>query len=147
MSTETWGGEWTDEKLGVLRGFLEAYLAALKNKPFRLGYVDAFAGAGYRIDGRGGPRQPGVHRGRPVEGVDRAAVAGRARRVWRMEHARPPGPALGAGRALAGGLRAARRPSRRAVRRSVNGEVGGRLRVRAKRHRSSSHDNKSFHTG
>ena len=54
MSDETWGGQWTDEKLGVLRGYLEAYLAALKNKPFRLGYVDAFAGAGYRVDGRGG---------------------------------------------------------------------------------------------
>ena len=54
MNDETWGGRWTDEKLGVLRGYLEAYLAALKNMPFELGYVDAFAGAGYRVDGRGG---------------------------------------------------------------------------------------------
>ena len=43
-----WGGEWTNEKLSVLRGYLEAYLIALKNQPFKLGYIDAFAGSGYR---------------------------------------------------------------------------------------------------
>ncbi len=48
-----WGGDWTERKLGILKGYLEAYLIALKNQPFRLGYIDAFAGAGYRI-----PRDP-----------------------------------------------------------------------------------------
>ena len=54
MADNQWGGEWTDEKLRVLRGYLEAYLTALKNQPFRLGYIDAFAGAGYRLVGKPG---------------------------------------------------------------------------------------------
>ena len=45
---DLWGGEWTDDKLRVLRGYLHAYLTALKDKPFRLGYIDAFAGSGRR---------------------------------------------------------------------------------------------------
>lgn len=43
-----WGGSWTEEKLRVLRGYLGAYVTALKNQAFRLEYIDAFAGAGYR---------------------------------------------------------------------------------------------------
>ena len=43
------GGAWTEEKLGILERYLDAYTTALKNKPFRLVYIDAFAGTG-RID-------------------------------------------------------------------------------------------------
>jgi three-Cys-motif partner protein len=42
------GGTWTDEKLQVLEGYLSAYTTALKNTSFRKGYIDAFAGTGYR---------------------------------------------------------------------------------------------------
>lgn len=47
------GGDWTDRKLEVLEGYLRSYTKALKNKPtptnpFRKGFIDAFAGTGYR---------------------------------------------------------------------------------------------------
>jgi len=47
------GGEWTTAKLKVLQGYLHSYTTALKDKPtkerpFRKGYIDAFAGTGYR---------------------------------------------------------------------------------------------------
>jgi three-Cys-motif partner protein len=47
------GGEWTDAKLGVIANYLSSYTTALKDKPtkehpFRKGYIDAFAGTGYR---------------------------------------------------------------------------------------------------
>ena len=40
------GGPWTQRKLDVVENYLKAYLTALKNQPFSLGYVDAFAGDG-----------------------------------------------------------------------------------------------------
>ena len=42
------GGDWTTDKLNRLRKYLEAYTQALKNQPFQLSYIDAFAGTGYR---------------------------------------------------------------------------------------------------
>ncbi len=42
------GGDWTDEKLAVLASYLGAYQTALKKSPFTKGYIDAFAGTGYR---------------------------------------------------------------------------------------------------
>ena len=47
------GGEWTRDKLRILEGYLKAYTTALKRQPFRLWYVDAFAGTGY-VDTRSG---------------------------------------------------------------------------------------------
>lgn len=41
------GGEWTREKLERLKEYLIHYKIALKNQPFKLGYIDAFAGTGY----------------------------------------------------------------------------------------------------
>ena len=43
----TFGGSWTQEKLTILRGYLDAYTTALKDQPFQLIYVDAFAGEGF----------------------------------------------------------------------------------------------------
>lgn len=40
------GGPWTVEKLQILEAYLDAYTTALKNQPFKLIYIDAFAGAG-----------------------------------------------------------------------------------------------------
>ena len=45
-SPQTFGGDWTREKLDILSAYLNAYTTALKNQPFRLTYVDAFAGSG-----------------------------------------------------------------------------------------------------
>jgi three-Cys-motif partner protein len=47
-TSHSFGGSWTEEKLDVLRGYLSAYTTALKNTPFKKGYIDAFAGTGYR---------------------------------------------------------------------------------------------------
>jgi three-Cys-motif partner protein len=40
------GGLWTRKKITILRDYLEFYTKALKNKHFKLHYVDAFAGTG-----------------------------------------------------------------------------------------------------
>ena len=45
-SVQRFGGDWTQEKLGILSSYLDAYTTALKNQPFDLYYVDAFAGSG-----------------------------------------------------------------------------------------------------
>ena len=42
-----YGGRWTSEKLDLLETYLNAYTTALKNQPFQLMYIDAFAGSGY----------------------------------------------------------------------------------------------------
>ena len=41
-----YGGPWTIEKLNILETYLDAYTTALKNTPFKLMYIDAFAGTG-----------------------------------------------------------------------------------------------------
>lgn len=40
------GGQWTAIKLNVLQQYLNAYLKVMKNQPFNLVYIDAFAGSG-----------------------------------------------------------------------------------------------------
>ena len=40
------GSEWTRKKLDLIEKYLDAYTTALKNQPFKLMYVDAFAGTG-----------------------------------------------------------------------------------------------------
>ena len=45
-NAQSFGGEWTREKLDILAAYLDAYTTALKNQPFNLWYVDAFAGSG-----------------------------------------------------------------------------------------------------
>ena len=48
-SEHTFGGNWTSEKLAILAGYLSAYTTALKyQRQFTKGYIDAFAGTGYR---------------------------------------------------------------------------------------------------
>ncbi len=44
---QQFGGGWTERKLQRLRKYLIAYHEALKNQPFTLDYIDAFAGTGY----------------------------------------------------------------------------------------------------
>ena len=46
LDSQSFGGLWTRQKLEILRRYLDAYTTALKNRPFRLIYVDAFAGSG-----------------------------------------------------------------------------------------------------
>jgi three-Cys-motif partner protein len=51
--THRFGGDWTTAKLDVIARYLQRYTTALKDKPskeqpFVKGYIDAFAGSGYR---------------------------------------------------------------------------------------------------
>jgi len=48
FANQLFGGSWTEEKLEILKNYLDAYNTALKDKPFRRVYIDAFAGTGYR---------------------------------------------------------------------------------------------------
>ena len=53
-TTMGFGGPWTKEKLDILERYLDAYTTALKNQPFGLVYIDAFAGTGaIGVDGCG----------------------------------------------------------------------------------------------
>ena len=45
-SENSWGGNWTLEKLSILEKYLDAYTTALKNTSLSLMYIDAFAGTG-----------------------------------------------------------------------------------------------------
>ena len=42
----SYGGPWTIEKLNILEKYLDAYTTVLKKMPFKLMYIDAFAGTG-----------------------------------------------------------------------------------------------------
>lgn len=46
MDHHEFGGGWTQLKLDLLEKYLKAYCQALKNKNFKLLYIDAFAGTG-----------------------------------------------------------------------------------------------------
>ena len=48
----SFGGPWTQRKLGVVREYLKLYATALKNQSFHRIYIDAFAGTGDRTDKR-----------------------------------------------------------------------------------------------
>ena len=43
---QKFGGSWTEEKLDIFTGYLNAYLTALQNQKFSKIYIDAFAGTG-----------------------------------------------------------------------------------------------------
>ncbi|MCY3801667.1 MAG: three-Cys-motif partner protein TcmP [Chloroflexi bacterium] len=49
----SYGGPWTEEKLRIIYNYLNTYTTVLKDRPFRLIYVDAFAGDGTWQPGSG----------------------------------------------------------------------------------------------
>jgi three-Cys-motif partner protein len=71
------GGAWTDQKLDILEGYLGAYTTALQNAKFTKGYIDAFAGSGYREAKRGFPDLS--------EQEPQDLLAGSARRALRVQ--------------------------------------------------------------
>ncbi|UAK23643.1 three-Cys-motif partner protein TcmP [Sphingomonas nostoxanthinifaciens] len=81
-----YGGAWTELKLDVVEGYLRYYTDVLKaapskERPFKLWYVDAFAGSGSRtteiITG-------GIFENRPAS-VEEVELAGSARRALNVE--------------------------------------------------------------
>ena len=74
------GGSWTSKKLEVISRYLSAYTTALKNTSFRKGYIDAFAGTGYRAarngreeDGRDQLALPDLAQAEPQQFLDGSA--------------------------------------------------------------------------
>lgn len=45
---QTFGGDWTNEKLERVGKYLSAYTTIMNRQSFRFAYIDAFAGTGYR---------------------------------------------------------------------------------------------------
>ncbi|HMF55559.1 MAG TPA: three-Cys-motif partner protein TcmP [Pyrinomonadaceae bacterium] len=45
---QSFGGDWTSEKLERVRKYLKAYTTVMNKQNFRFAYIDAFAGTGYR---------------------------------------------------------------------------------------------------
>ena len=52
MPVPQFGGPWTQRKLEVVGRYLDLYATALKNRPFKRLYIDAFAGTGDRSEKR-----------------------------------------------------------------------------------------------
>ena len=75
---KAFGGDWTREKLGILEAYLDAYTTALKNRPFHLVYLDAFAGTGRIMRDSG----PGYE---TDEGDSRSFIIGSAERALRVD--------------------------------------------------------------
>ncbi len=75
---KAFGGDWTREKLGILEAYLDAYTTALKNRPFHLVYLDAFAGTGRIMRDSG----PGYE---TDEGDSRSFIMGSAERALRVD--------------------------------------------------------------
>ena len=63
-SVPSFGGQWTQEKLQILRQYLDAYTTAMNQNTFRLTYVDGFAGSGvYTEASRGTEDSSELHDG------------------------------------------------------------------------------------
>lgn len=65
---QSFGSDWTSDKLQILRAYLDAYTTAMKNQPFTLIYVDAFAGSG-AIEIRDDEEGSRLLAGSPVQAV------------------------------------------------------------------------------
>ena len=48
FTEQLFGGSWTEQKLEILKKYLETYNTVLKKQPFERVYIDGFAGTGYR---------------------------------------------------------------------------------------------------
>jgi len=48
FTKQLFGGDWTEEKLKILKNYLNTYNRVLKKQSFTRVYIDAFAGTGYR---------------------------------------------------------------------------------------------------
>lgn len=84
------GGDWTTAKLKVLAGYLSGYTTALKNKPtperpFRKGYIDAFAGTGYRDARHGNEPESGLLFSNLSENEPQELLDGSARLALKTE--------------------------------------------------------------
>jgi three-Cys-motif partner protein len=59
-NNQEFGGDWTERKLDKVRKYLPAYMKVLSGKGFTTGYIDAFAGTGYRMLRKSYPGERGL---------------------------------------------------------------------------------------
>ncbi|MDB5429911.1 MAG: hypothetical protein JWP35_1027 [Caulobacter sp.] len=76
-SDHEFGGHWTEVKLDAISEYLNFFTSALKNRAFRLWYVDAFAGTGARTAKR---VTGGIFEGQPI-GEEKVQLDGSAKRA------------------------------------------------------------------
>ena len=74
MNALEFGGDWTADKLRIIESYLYAYTTALKHQPFRLIYVDAFAGSGYYLNKAGVSGADGLEIDKLMEGSANRAL-------------------------------------------------------------------------
>ena len=67
LKKESHGGNWTTEKLKALKDYLDEYTTVLKKQPFKLWYIDAFAGTG-EGHGRDYSRDYSLEEGKYIRG-------------------------------------------------------------------------------
>jgi three-Cys-motif partner protein len=79
------GGDWTTDKLEVLREYLKSYTTALSKQRFRKAYVDAFAGTGYRDARRSDPEDSNLLFPDLVKDEPQALLDGSARLALKTE--------------------------------------------------------------
>lgn len=75
------GGSWTADKLERLRKYLHAYMQIMKDRNFRVTYIDAFAGTGY-VDFRSSQSAASLL---PSMSEERGFVEGSARLALHIE--------------------------------------------------------------
>ena len=69
------GGDWTRDKLSILKDYLTNYTTVLKKKPFTLIYIDAFAGSGrFSLRHQAEPSGPYLFDETKGQGPERIAV-------------------------------------------------------------------------
>ena len=81
MAEHSFGGPWTEIKLDAVSYYLSCYTKALSNLPFKLWYIDAFAGSGSREIS---VTRGGIFDGQPIS-ISREVLAGSARRALAIE--------------------------------------------------------------
>jgi three-Cys-motif partner protein len=81
MLDHSFGGPWTEIKLGAVEYYLQCYTRALKRVGFDLTYIDAFAGTGFRNVTR---EVGGIFEGGPIVTIDEI-LAGSAQRALAVE--------------------------------------------------------------
>ena len=81
----SFGGDWTSVKLEVLGRYLQGYTTALSNTTYSKGYIDAFAGTGYRNASDKQPSGPNLLSPWSEEHSPQALLDGSAKIALRTE--------------------------------------------------------------
>ena len=88
---QEFGGDWTQQKLAILRDYLSAYTRILSKQHFNFAYIDAFAGTGYRTHNEPKPSDNLDWLDQPIDQENQRFLEGSAAMALSVE---PPFPTL-----------------------------------------------------